>query len=338
MNKNALMLLLTGCLLCSDAFAQTTQPSSILQQISVESEKLFQSVRPGLVVVQMPAPRWLTLMMEQNDPLRRWDDKIDPALQKRLMELQRGTANLTPGTAPATQPATDTQVSPPPRFLGLMVNSDGHLVIPMYVEREVFADRPVDVFVGGKTVKAKFVGSDRKTNLTVLKLDDYSGKTVDLGEKPGEGALVMALSATGESGQLVVWTGGMEENTVVLSVDGKVAGFSRGGQFLSGESSKVIIDQLIKYGAVKRATLGVWLQQFASADGATGVKIVKVQEDSAAAKGGLQAGDVIVSLDEQPMTDVPTFAAAIAAGKGATPIKVIRNGTQVECKVQLTPE
>jgi len=343
MNRNSLIgLLILGCVICCSPIAQTTQPTippvsgrSILQQISAESERLFESVRPSLVVVQMPAPKWLKLMMEENDPLHRWDGKIDPALQRRLMEQQKATAKLAPGNSPSTQPSTDTQVDLAPRYLGLVVNTDGCIVVPMFVEHETVGDQPIDVIAGGKPMKAKFVGADRKTNLTVLKIDGFSGQPAKLGDKPGAGALVMALAATGDSGQLIIWTGGMQENTIVLSVDGKVAGFSRAGQFLSGENSKVIIDQLIQFGAVKRATLGVWLQQFLQEDGTPGVRIVKVQENSAAARGGLMEGDIIVSLNAQPMADVPTFAAAIAAGKGETPIEVIRNGRTVQCNVVL---
>src|SRR4051812_40072757 len=52
--------------------AQTTQPSSaaaapqtsLLQQISRETQALFEGVRPSLVVVQLPAPRWATALMQ----------------------------------------------------------------------------------------------------------------------------------------------------------------------------------------------------------------------------------------------------------------------------------
>jgi S1-C subfamily serine protease len=329
---------IVACLvLVATTAAQTTQPSSILSQISDESQKLFQQVQPSLVTVQMPSPRWLTLMMEQNDPLHRWDGKIDPALQRRLMQ-QQATANLGPGTQPTTQSTGDRQVETPPRYLGLVINQEGFVVVPMFVERETVVDQPINVVVSGQPVRAKYVGADRKTNLTVLKLEESAGKSADLGGKPALGSLVMALNANGESGQLLLWTGGMEENTVVVSVDGKIAGFSRGGQFLSGDNSKVVIDQIIRFGGVKRATLGVWLQGFVRPDGSSGVGIAKVLEDSPAAKGGLVAGDVILTLNGQPMTDVPTFAAAIAAGKGATPIDVFRDGKIVHCIVVLAQE
>jgi|GEM_PF-1268807 len=327
------------------SYAQTTQPSSssVLSQISSESQKLFKQVHPSLVIVQMPSPKWLKLMMEENDPLRRWDGRIDPALQRRLMQQQQATANLGPATMPSVpdpsgQNQGDRQVDSAPRFLGLVVHPGDHVVVPMFVERETVVDQPITVIVSGKPVLAKYVGADLKTNLTVLRLNESAGKPADLGTKPGLGALVMALNANGESGQLLVWTGGMQESTVVVTVDGRIAGFSRAGQFLSGENSKVVIDQLIQFGAVKRATLGVWLQQFSRPDGSTGVGIAKVLEDSPAARGGLKAGDTVVSLNGQLMTDVPTFAAAIAGGKGTTAVEVSRDGKIINCTVTLAQE
>src|SRR3954469_16132865 len=93
--------------------AQSTQPSSapqtsLLQQISRETQALFEGVRPSLVVVQLPPPRWATALMQQQQHqlLQKWGGQMSPALQKRLQEeTQVGR----PGNVDATINAAATQ-------------------------------------------------------------------------------------------------------------------------------------------------------------------------------------------------------------------------------------
>ena len=55
--------------------------------------------------------------------------------------------------------------------LGLLLNEDGHVLVPIYIEREALADQPVKLVVGdGEAVEARFIGSDQQTQLTVVQL------------------------------------------------------------------------------------------------------------------------------------------------------------------------
>ena len=192
------------------------------------------------------------------------------------------------------------QQTPPvvPNNLGLVLDDQGHVLVPLYVERESAGERPIRL-VGpdGEAVEARYVGSDQQTNLTVLQLPRPAAKSVgravkagkdDTGEadgkrieakgaaaparpafkpvrlsrsKPAEGALVLYLSPTDGSGRLGIWNANTRDYGVVVGVDGQVLGIARYGQFLSGSACQLIADQIIRHGTVKRATLGVIITQ-----------------------------------------------------------------------------
>src|SRR5689334_5200137 len=115
--RSIMLGLASTALLAVPSFAQTTAPSSsaqqpsLLQQISRETQALFESVRPSLVVVQLPPPRWATALMQeqQNQLLQKWGGQIDPRLQKRLQEETQVGAQ---GNVDATINATNTATQP----------------------------------------------------------------------------------------------------------------------------------------------------------------------------------------------------------------------------------
>jgi S1-C subfamily serine protease len=186
---------------------------------------------------------------------------------------------------------------------------------------------------------AKFVGSDRQTNLTVLKLESSIGRPVHLtGSRPSDGSLVMVLSPAGDSGKLGVWTGGQQDRGIVVAMDGSVAGFARYGQFLSGAFAKPVVDQLIQFGRVKRATLGVLVEETETPDGGRGMRVDRVAPDSPAGQVGVRPGDFILSMGGAPVGDLPSFAAAIAARDGETELQILRGEKTFTVTVVLHPK
>ena len=148
-----------------------------------------------------------------------------------------------------------------------------------------------------------WVGSDQQTNLTVLKLATAeapkpaaapepaaaprgvptpsgqhaaAGKPLRLSTRRIEdGALVLYVATGDGSGRLGLWNGGTggvsqaptpRDFGIVVGIDGEVLGISRYGQFLSGSACQLIVNHLIRYGAVKRATLGVILAELEKDD------------------------------------------------------------------------
>jgi S1-C subfamily serine protease len=382
----AAAVLVSSCL-CVVARGENppTPNTPLLQQINHETQALYESVRPGLVLVQLPPPRWVAQLMEQNNLLKKWGQQLDPTVREKLEEefKANGQRPMETSIAPSSQPTTNPtnggagaasqQPSQPtgrlrvvqrpdggidllagpvddkempqqqsgPRSLGLIVDDDGHVVVPYFVEKEAVGDQPLKVYLGGgRSVMATFVGSDQKTNLTVLKLqsDHPIGKPLRLdGKRPPEGSLVMVLLTNAESAEILIWTGGLRDSGVVIQPDGTIAGFSRGGQFLSGLQCRPLIEQIINTGTVKRAVLGVQLLQD-DPQGPSGrpvVRILRVVPNSVAERAGLHAGDVVTSFAGAPVNDVPTFAAAIAQQNGPTELVVVRDGQPMKVVVEL---
>jgi S1-C subfamily serine protease len=279
------------------------------------------------------------------------------------------------------------QQTPPvvPNNLGLVLDEQGHVLVPLYVERESAGERPIRLIgPDGEAVEARYVGSDQQTNLTVLQLprpaDKPAGRAVKAGgkdeageadgkkveakvatpprpafrpvklskSKPAEGTLVLYLSPTDESGRLGIWNANTRDYGVVVGVDGQVLGIARYGQFLSGSACQLIADQIIRHGAVKRATLGVIITQIDKDDPLRqqqpllgerpAVRVDQVFKGSPAEKGGLRQGDVIMALAGESVSDIPSVAAAIAARSGKTELQVLREGQAIDVTVDLEPK
>jgi len=147
---------------------------------------------------------------------------------------------------------------------------------------------------------------------------------------------------------LTDWSGGHEDHAVVVDVNGRVAGFARPGQLLAGEDLRFVAGEIIKHGKVKRAELGCFIkqvqpndpvrQQVAPLGARPALYVVKVLPNSAAIGGGLQAGDLILSLAGEPVEDIPTFAAAISSHSGRTELKLLRDGKETTVTVNLEPK
>jgi S1-C subfamily serine protease len=302
----------------------------------------------------------------EGEPLARADWSRAPETRRTAsdvdVKLEANAAVIVvppPAPEPKPQPARDavlggrleTTVSPAPAFnpnnVGLLLDDQGHVLVPLYVEREAAAEQPVR-FAGadGRVTDARFVGSDRQTNLTVLQLPRPTGTSVRLADDPPRnGSLVMLVTPSDASGRLGLWTGGGRDFAVVFSTDGRCAGIARFGQFLSGRACRLIAEQIIRHGSVKRATLGVIITEVRKDDPLrqqspllgqrTAMRIDQVMPGSAAEKAGLQPGDVLLALAGEAVNDIPSLAAAIAARSGRTELQVLREGKVLRVTVDL---
>ncbi|NWB89809.1 DegQ family serine endoprotease [Pseudomonas agarici] len=132
----------------------------------------------------------------------------------------------------------------------------------------------------------------------------------------------------------------------LFNLNGEVVGinsqiYTRSGGFM-GVSFAIPIDvamdvsnQLKAGGKVSRGWLGVVIQEVNKdlaesfgLDKPAGALVAQVQDDGPAAKGGLQVGDVILSMNGQPIelsADLPHLVGALKAGEKAK-LEVVREG------------
>src|SRR5471032_2835104 len=146
----------------------------------------------------------------------------------------------------------------------------------------------------------------------------------------------------------------------LFNLAGEVVGinsqiYTRSGGFM-GVSFAIPIDvamdvsnQLKNGGKVSRGWLGVVIQEVSKdlaesfgLEKPAGALVAQIQDDGPAAKGGLQVGDVILSMNGQPIVmsaDLPHLVGALKAG-GKANVEVIREGKRknVELTVGAIPE
>ncbi len=235
-----------------------------------------------------------------------------------------------------------------PNNIGLVLDDKGHVLIPLYIEKESFGDQPIRMMVGDTETTATFVGSDEKTNVTILKMTSRIGRPVRVSaERPMEGGMVMMLNPNNGSGRLQLWTGNERDFGVVVLTDGSIAGFVRYGQFLGGAACRPVIEQLIAQGQVKRKVLGVRLTEVRADDAARqkwpllGERPALLVEDVSAAsiaqKAGLRQGDLVLELEDQPVGDLASWSALSAKG-GDVRLLLLRDGKHVNVRIDLSHE
>jgi hypothetical protein len=237
-----------------------------------------------------------------------------------------------------------------PNNIGLLLDADGHVLVPVCVEKESFGGEEVRVMVGpGQMTTARFVGSDRQTNVTVLKLTKPLGTPVKLADsRPAEGNLTMFLSPNSGVGRLMIWTNELRDWGVVVSMDGKVYGFTRQGQFLTAAGCRPIVRQLLAGGEVRRAKLGLAIAEVPPSDPAResepalgsrpAVRVEEVAPRSPAERAALKQGDLIVGVNGEPVGDPSGFAAAITGEDTLAPVKVtlLRDGTEQTIAIEFS--
>ena len=123
-------------------------------------------------------------------------------------------------------------------------------------------------------------------------------------------------------------------NTMIISPSGGSIGIAFA---VPAATVKVVIPQLMEKGVVTRGWLGVQIQQVTDPIAQSlglkkpeGALVAETQADSPAAKAGLASGDVITSIDGDPIKDGHLLVRRIAATAPGTSVKlgVIRKGEE----------
>jgi serine protease Do len=122
-------------------------------------------------------------------------------------------------------------------------------------------------------------------------------------------------------------------NSAIASETGFYAGY---GFAIPINLARTVMDQLVKTGHVERAVIGIAIRDAGPEDAdAVGLKRITgvvvnsyTSDDSPAKKAGIQAGDVIIALDGQPVENVPQLQQRVGFKKpGETvDVTVLRQG------------
>lgn len=224
------------------------------------------------------------------------------------------------------------------------------------------------------TVKASLLGRDHETDVALLRTEGLRAAPLlkgDSGEvRPGH--LVLALGNPGQhqvtmglvsgSSSHRSWRGGRRQPLIQTTADmlpgfsggplvdpeGRVIGMTSwhfGGRFamaLPIESVDRVAESLRDYGRIRRAYLGLGAQSLPLAEGnqfgvSTGMLVVAVEPGGPAAKAGVLQGDVIVTLDGDPVPRLdPLFDALRSFEVGSIHhLQVVRAGETRELDVTL---
>jgi serine protease Do len=264
---------------------------------------------------------------------------------------------------------------------GVVVTSDGYILTNNHVV-DGAEDVNVD-FTDGRTLSAKIIGTDKASDLALLKVNGSSFKAVAIGNSDAVrvGDVVLAVGNPLNVGQTVtmgiisakgrstgVGDGSYEDflqtdapinhgnsGGALVNLKGELVGINSqilsesGGNIgigfaIPANMAKHVMDDLRTKGKVTRAQLGVTVQgvtaDMASSLGlkqAGGAIISTVADGSAAERGGLKRGDVIVSFNGQSVRDTNGLRNRVAdAGPGSTAdVVIIRDGGEKHLSIKL---
>ena len=264
---------------------------------------------------------------------------------------------------------------------GVIVSSDGYIVTNHHVLGEGRIDSVNVTLADKRELRAKIVGLDTWTDLALLKVDaanlpvipwgDSSrlkvaewvmaignpyqlDETVTLGIVSALGRANVGISQyedfiqtdaainPGNSGGALV--NGRAEligiNTAIFSQSGGYQGI---GFAVPSNLARRIVQDLIKFGAVRRGSIGAMevaplttrLAEELGAPNTEGVVIMRMARDGAADEAGIEPGDIIAAVNGQKVTDGAQLVKMIADAPigGTVTVDVVRDGRRRSFKV-----
>ena len=261
---------------------------------------------------------------------------------------------------------------------GVIVSPAGYVLTNHHVVEA--ADEIEVALPDGKKLLAKVVGNDPETDLAVLRLNAEGLPAITFGSSDAlrvgdvvlaignpfgvgqtvTGGIVSALGRTGlgintfenfiqtdaainpgNSGGALVDAGGnlVGINTAIFSRSGGSMGI---GFAIPVSTAKMVLEQIVKSGAVTRGWIGVEVQEITPAAaesfrlGSTrGALIAGVLRGGPADKAGVKPGDVLFEIQGKPVSDPASMlnlVAALAPGETAR-MKLKRKGSDVDADI-----
>ena len=268
---------------------------------------------------------------------------------------------------------------------GVVISSDGYVLTNSHVVGEGEVEVTVGL-ADKRELRAKVIGVDPSTDLALLKVDarglaaipwgDSSklkvaewvlaignpfqlSSTVTLGIVSALGRANVGIAAyedfiqtdaainPGNSGGALINARGelIGINTAIFSQSGGYQGI---GFAVPSNLARRVVDDLTKYGVVRRGSIGYFEAQALTSRIASelrapttdGLVVTRINQRSAAYQAGLQPGDVIVNLNGRAITDAAAFMRTIAdapVGSSIT-LEILRDARRVTLKVPVQQE
>ena len=263
---------------------------------------------------------------------------------------------------------------------GVVISADGYVVTNNHVVGENM--REITVALADKReVRGRLIGTDPATDIALLKLNVSGLPVVPWGDSSklqiGEWVLAIGspfqLSATvtagivsatgrtnvgfadyedfvqtdaainpGNSGGALVNTRGelVGINTGIFSQSGGYQGI---GFAVPSNLARHVIDDLLKYGEVRRGSIDFRVESMTDPDvaeqvgaGSTrGALVTQMYRNSASYEAGLRPGDVITAFNGQTVADAAQLRRLVADARigGTATLKLLRNGRPAEVKI-----
>jgi len=242
---------------------------------------------------------------------------------------------------------------------GVIVDAkNGYVITNAHVVKDA---REIQITLkDNRRLAAKLVGIDPGTDIAVLKIEEKNIIEAKFGDSDalqvgdfviaignpfglGQTATSGIVSALGRSGLSMEGyehfiqtdapinpgnSGGALVNLrgELIGINSAIIGPSGGnvgiGFAVPAVMARAVMDQLVRFGEVKRGRLGISMQDVAGTEGAI---VTEVQADSPAAQAGLRKGDVVTGLNGHPVRG----AAELRARLGVVPV-----GETVDLSVQ----
>ena len=181
----------------------------------------------------------------------------------------------------------------------------------------------------GQTVTMGIVSALRRSHLGINTFENFIQTDAAINPGNSGGALIDS------SGNL------LGINTAIYTRSGGSQGI---GFAIPSASAKKIMEQIIEHGSVTRGWVGIGVQdvtpeiaQSLQLPKATGALITEVVTGSPADKSGMRPGDLLITVENNQVSDTTTTQAQIAALKPGTvaTLKVLRNAKELAFKINV---
>jgi serine protease Do len=264
---------------------------------------------------------------------------------------------------------------------GVLINDEGFILTNEHVIAKAVK---IHVVLGDKQeFDASVIGADLKSDLAIIKIDaNKSLPHIEMGRSDdlmiGEQVIaignpfglqqtvttgiISALNRNIRAGKNMVYSDFIQVDASInpgnsggplLNINGSLIGINTAiyqkaegiGFAIPIDHAKRIVDELIRYGKVRRGWMGVSVQELDAQlsrhfklDGNKGVLVVGVADKSSAGKAGLKRGDIIISIDDHEVRGKSDFRGRMASYTVGSSIRfaIMRDGKMMERKVRVT--